>query len=195
MATIGARRSTAPARRWRNAGSTGWRPIFPCSRTCLLARDEVADGRVETGWFDTVADAFATVADVAPGDPLTAIAPLTGVVVAIAVAPGDRVAAGTEVATIEALKMQHAVLAPRAGMVRAVVAAPGATVAEGAAIVQFDAVDGEDGLALRSRLLTPTASATTSPKFAPRMPLAWTRIAALRSRAAMPRANAPRANR
>ena len=38
-----------------------------------------------------------------------------GVVVAVSVVIGDRVAAGSEVATVEALKMQHAVVAPGAG--------------------------------------------------------------------------------
>lgn len=107
----------------------------------LLDREVVATGVVETGWFDGVASDFADSAVAVAHDPLAATAPLTGVVVALTVEPGDRVAAGTEVATIEALKMQHAVVSPRPGVVQAVLAAPGDTVAEGDAIVSLAALD------------------------------------------------------
>ncbi|KQT32951.1 carbamoyl-phosphate synthase large subunit [Sphingomonas sp. Leaf412] len=108
----------------------------------LLDRAAI-DGVVETGWFDSVAGDFATVVDMADADPLAATAPLSGVVVAITVAIGDTVAAGAEVATVEALKMQHAVAAPVAGIVRAVAVAPGAGVAQGAPVVLLDPVDGD----------------------------------------------------
>jgi acetyl/propionyl-CoA carboxylase alpha subunit/acetyl-CoA carboxylase carboxyltransferase component len=110
----------------------------------VLERDVVAEGIVETGWFDGVAGEFAHADEPTTHDPLAAAAPLTGVVVAVSVVIGDRVAAGSEVATVEALKMQHAVVAPGAGIVRAILAEPGTPVAEGAAIVALDALDGED---------------------------------------------------
>ena len=112
----------------------------------VLAREEIADTRVTTGWFDAHLADFATDAPplVPQGDALAARAPLSGVLVALAVQPGDRVAAGAEVATIEALKMQHAVVAPAAGIVRAIAAMLGTVVAEGTLLVLLDPLDGED---------------------------------------------------
>ena len=62
-------------------------------------------------------------------------APLAGTVVAVAVAPGDPVAAGDELLVIEAMKMEHEVRAQAAGLVREVAAAVGATVAAGEVLV------------------------------------------------------------
>ncbi|HEX3313004.1 MAG TPA: carboxyl transferase domain-containing protein, partial [Streptosporangiaceae bacterium] len=62
-------------------------------------------------------------------------APLAGTVVAVAVAPGDPVAAGDELLVIEAMKMEHEVRAQAAGLVREVAAAAGATVAAGDILV------------------------------------------------------------
>ncbi|MEH3099393.1 acetyl-CoA carboxylase family protein [Sphingomonas adhaesiva] len=110
----------------------------------VLARDEVARHAVDTGWFDRHVADFATAATAATAeDPAAAAAPLSGVLVDVAVAIGDRVAAGAEVATIEALKMQHAVLAPVAGVVRALAGTRGQVVAQGAPIVLLDAADSD----------------------------------------------------
>src|SRR6185312_1900788 len=62
-------------------------------------------------------------------------APLAGTVVAIAVAPGDPVAAGDELLVIEAMKMEHEVRAQAPGLVREVAAAVGATVTAGDVLV------------------------------------------------------------
>ncbi len=70
-----------------------------------------------------------------PGDEAAVRAPLAGTVVAVAVAPGDSVAAGDELLVIEAMKMEHEVRAQAAGLVREVTAAVGATVAAGEALV------------------------------------------------------------
>src|SRR6266536_3377427 len=70
-----------------------------------------------------------------PGDGDAVRAPLAGTVVAVAVAPGDSVAAGDELLVIEAMKMEHEVRAQAAGLVREVTAAVGATVAAGEALV------------------------------------------------------------
>src|SRR3546814_6300820 len=56
--------------------------------------------------------------------------PLQGTVIAIAVAVGDEVPAGTEVAVMEAMKMEHGVTAGVAGIVRAVHVEPGDTLWE-----------------------------------------------------------------
>ncbi|WP_350224137.1 biotin carboxylase N-terminal domain-containing protein [Microbacterium sp. lyk4-40-TSB-66] len=61
------------------------------------------------------------------------IAPLPGTVVAVHVADGDAVSAGTRLVTIEAMKMEHTVMAPHAGTVRLRTAA-GAQVARDAVV-------------------------------------------------------------
>jgi acetyl-CoA/propionyl-CoA carboxylase biotin carboxyl carrier protein len=55
-------------------------------------------------------------------------APLAGRLARFAVGPGTRVAAGAPLATIEAMKMQHAVTSPRAGSVVRLLVTPGAVV-------------------------------------------------------------------
>ncbi len=59
------------------------------------------------------------------------VAPLAGSVVAVAVAPGQRVAAGDVVAIVESMKMEHEVRADAAGIVAAVRCAVGDVVAAG----------------------------------------------------------------
>ncbi|MEH3047069.1 acetyl-CoA carboxylase family protein [Sphingomonas adhaesiva] len=122
----------------------------------VLARDEVAGHRIDTGWFDrTIAD-FATHAAPPPAaDASAATAPLSGVLVDVAVAVGDRVAAGAEVATIEALKMQHAVLAPVAGIVRALPGTRGQVVAQGTPIVLLDPIEEDGSAAATAAVLDP----------------------------------------
>jgi biotin carboxyl carrier protein len=64
--------------------------------------------------------------------------PLSGKVVAVAVAPGATVAAGAEIATIEAMKMNTHIFAPKAGRVTAVFVKPGDGVEEGTLLMQID---------------------------------------------------------
>jgi 3-methylcrotonyl-CoA carboxylase alpha subunit len=61
-------------------------------------------------------------------------APMHGRIVAVHVAPGDRVARGQRLGIIEAMKMEHALTAPADGAVVAVTAEPGQQVAEGASL-------------------------------------------------------------
>jgi acetyl-CoA/propionyl-CoA carboxylase biotin carboxyl carrier protein len=61
--------------------------------------------------------------------------PMHGVVVEVAVAPGDAIAQGSVVAVIEAMKMMNEVRAHRDGTVAAVHAAPGDTVEAGSPLV------------------------------------------------------------
>ena len=56
----------------------------------------------------------------------------------IAVAPGDAVEEGQEVAVVEAMKMQNVLRAPRKGRVAAVRARPGDTLAVDQTIVEFE---------------------------------------------------------
>ena len=101
-------------------------------------------GSHDVGWIDAHAAELA--ADSAgeppdgdtgepPGDGGAVRAPLAGTVVAVAVAPGDPVAAGDELLVIEAMKMEHEVRAQAPGLVREVAAAVGATVAAGDVLV------------------------------------------------------------
>ena len=101
-------------------------------------------GAHDVGWIDAHAAELA-VGDAGeppdgdagerPGDDAAVRAPLAGTVVAVAVAPGDPVAAGDELLVIEAMKMEHEVRAQAAGQVREVAAAVGATVAAGEVLV------------------------------------------------------------
>ena len=50
--------------------------------------------------------------------------PMSGKVVAVAVKPGDAVAAGDEVCVVEAMKMEQSIRAPRAGKVKHVYVTP-----------------------------------------------------------------------
>jgi len=65
------------------------------------------------------------------------VAPMHGVVVELAVAPGDAVHEGQVVAVIEAMKMMNEIRAHRAGTVAAVPAVRGETVEAGAPLVTF----------------------------------------------------------
>jgi 3-methylcrotonyl-CoA carboxylase alpha subunit len=65
-----------------------------------------------------------------------------GRVVALAVAPGERVEKGDLLFTLEAMKMEHSVLAPVSGTVRAVRIAAGQQVEQGAPAVSIEAGEG-----------------------------------------------------
>ena len=70
--------------------------------------------------------------------PIDIRATLPGMIVAVAVAPGDDVAEGDALATIEAMKMQNEVRAPRAGRIASVGVSAGETVATGALLVRIE---------------------------------------------------------
>ena len=64
--------------------------------------------------------------------------PMPGKIVAVAVAPGASVAKGAPLVTLEAMKMEHALVAPFDGVVAEVKAAAGEQVGEGALLVRLD---------------------------------------------------------
>jgi urea carboxylase len=66
-------------------------------------------------------------------------APLGGNVWKVNVRAGDRVARGTVIAVIEAMKMECDVAAPQAGIVRAVYVQPRQAINPGAAIIALEA--------------------------------------------------------
>ena len=78
-----------------------------------------------------------TVAEEPPSGSL--VATLPGTVVSVLVKPGDRVAKGQPLVTLEAMKMEHALAAPADGIVRAVRCAPGEQVSEGSELIVLEA--------------------------------------------------------
>lgn len=65
------------------------------------------------------------------------LAPMPGLVKAVFVTAGAEVAAGTPLAILEAMKMEHTLLAERAGTVAEVLASPGDQVEAGAALIRL----------------------------------------------------------
>jgi 3-methylcrotonyl-CoA carboxylase alpha subunit len=65
-------------------------------------------------------------------------APMSGTIVAVMVAPGERVARGAALVVLEAMKMEHTIVAPAAARVTAVRCAVGERVAEGADLVDLE---------------------------------------------------------
>ncbi|KMO34071.1 carbamoyl-phosphate synthase subunit L [Methylobacterium tarhaniae] len=68
-------------------------------------------------------------------------APMHGRLVAVLVAPGDRVVRGQRLAVVEAMKMEHALTAPSDGTVAEVAAEAGQQVAEGARLITLTTED------------------------------------------------------
>ena len=71
----------------------------------------------------------------------TVRAPMNGRIVAVQVEPGQRVARGTRVALMEAMKMEHSLAAPIDGTVAEVMVVAGVPVVAGAPIVRIEADD------------------------------------------------------
>jgi acetyl-CoA carboxylase carboxyltransferase component len=71
----------------------------------------------------------------ASGDVVRALAPMQATVAKLLVGEGDAIAAGTTVALLESMKMEHPVLAPSAGTVERLLVAAGDTVDRGAALL------------------------------------------------------------
>ena len=69
------------------------------------------------------------------------LAPMPARLVQLSVAEGDVVAAGAELAVLEAMKMEHVLLAPHAGRVGALLAVAGGYVAQGQPLLVLDTVD------------------------------------------------------
>jgi acetyl/propionyl-CoA carboxylase alpha subunit len=85
----------------------------------ILGADEFAAGRCATSYVDSHRAELLDAATVAvPDAPIgAAVAPMSGSVVSVEVAPGDVVARGQVVMTLEAMKMQHVIRAASGGEV------------------------------------------------------------------------------
>src|SRR5262249_36041234 len=112
----------------------------------LLALAERLDGQGPTALVEQqLADMALThpmsAETATPGNATGAVivaAPMIGTIFEINVEVGATVAAGQEIAVIEAMKMQHPVLAPVAGVVTALEARAGETVTDGQTLVSID---------------------------------------------------------
>jgi acetyl/propionyl-CoA carboxylase alpha subunit len=66
------------------------------------------------------------------------LSPMPGLLVSLAVAPGQEVKAGEELAVVEAMKMQNMLRAERDGVIAELHAEPGASLAVDQAILEFE---------------------------------------------------------
>jgi 3-methylcrotonyl-CoA carboxylase alpha subunit len=67
---------------------------------------------------------------------------MPGRVIAVEVRPGDRVAKGQKLLTLEAMKMEHSLTAPFVGVVAELNAVEGGQVSEGTLLVRVEKEDG-----------------------------------------------------
>jgi biotin carboxyl carrier protein len=73
----------------------------------------------------------------ADGTGTTVSAPIPGVIISIAVKPGDKVSKGQELCVLEAMKMKNAIRANRDGQIGTVHAAVGQSVQKGFVLVEY----------------------------------------------------------
>lgn len=137
----------APAGGWREAAGKAFRALAEfriegvetnlAVLQALLADPDVLAAHVDTGFVERhaarliatprttrfaaggAAQAAAKTAATGPDGTEPVEAPMSGRIVSIDVAEGEAVAAGRQLAVIEAMKMEHVVVADRAGIVRA----------------------------------------------------------------------------
>lgn len=111
------------------------------SREMVLARkgDSVLvslDGQaIEVRVLDELGRALDELAGQRGSGALEIVAPMPGVIVSVAVKPGDEIAAGQAVVVLEAMKMQNELAAEAPGIVERVLAEPGTSVQGGAVLV------------------------------------------------------------
>jgi 3-methylcrotonyl-CoA carboxylase alpha subunit len=109
--------------------------------SALREGDGVAVLVAERWWRLNVLDPLAGAGEsAAASGRLTA--PMPGRIAAIAVRPGDKVARGTTLMALEAMKMEHAITAPADGVVAAVNYAVGDLVEDGAELIRLEAAEG-----------------------------------------------------
>jgi len=73
----------------------------------------------------------------APCGPSAIHAPIPGVIISVAVKPGDALAVGQEVCVLEAMKMKNVIRAPRAGVVERVAVSDGQHVQHHDVLIEF----------------------------------------------------------
>ena len=134
----------------------------------LCRRPEMASQQVHTRWLEAalpeLLDAAKTIAAAADQESSAGqndaqtpqaveaaeapqgalLAPMPARLVQLSVAVGDAVAAGAELAVLEAMKMEHVLTAPHAGVLRQCFVAPGAYVAQGDVLLVLEPADVSD---------------------------------------------------
>ncbi len=125
----------------------------------LAARPEMENQQVHTRWLESVLpsllDAIKNIAieayaergdgqknleSATPTPAGAVLAPMPARLVQLCVAEGDVVAAGAELAVLEAMKMEHVLLAPHAGRVGALLAVAGSYLAQGQPLLVLEAI-------------------------------------------------------
>ncbi|WP_462390968.1 acetyl-CoA carboxylase family protein [Acidovorax sp. Q11] len=125
----------------------------------LAARPEMENQQVHTRWLESVlpsllgaikniaievyaerGDGQKTLESATQTPAGTVLAPMPARLVQLCVAEGDVVAAGAELAVLEAMKMEHVLLAPHAGRVGALLAVAGSYLAQGQPLLVLEAV-------------------------------------------------------
>ncbi len=126
----------------------------------LAARPEMENQQVHTRWLESVLpqllNAIKNIAieaytergegqkslkSAAPPPPGAVLAPMPARLVQLSVAEGEVVAAGAELAVLEAMKMEHVLLAPHAGRVGALLAVAGGYLAQGQPLLVLEAIE------------------------------------------------------
>ena len=79
-----------------------------------------------------------TAAAAGPAGPAPLVAPMPGLIVRVAVRPGDVVQPGQGLVVMEAMKMENELRTQAAGVVKAVLVEPGAAVEKGARLVELE---------------------------------------------------------
>ena len=118
------------------------RPAEPREFTSLLLYPRV---------FEDFARHLATYGDVSalptpaflegikPGEPSKVGAPMPGLVVTVAVHPGDTIEEGQKLLSLEAMKMETTILAGRDGAIAEVLVSPGTPLEAGELLIRYEA--------------------------------------------------------
>ncbi|CAM3679314.1 carboxyl transferase domain-containing protein [Roseateles saccharophilus] len=105
----------------------------------LAVRPELAGPELHTGWLEAHLTELQPAPDAAAADARELRAPSAGRLLQFGVAVGDQVAAGAELAVLDAMKMEHVLAAPLAGRVVALAVEPGRVVGAGQLLLTLEA--------------------------------------------------------
>jgi len=78
------------------------------------------------------------------GNPDQIKAPIPGVILSVAIRPGDPVEKGQELCILEAMKMKNMIRSPREGVIQAIYIVPGQTVSHGDLLLEFESSEAEE---------------------------------------------------
>ena len=98
---------------------------------------ELSPAAVEPGCEPTLAAPAAAAGGPAVDKSKSVQAPIPGVILSVAVKPGDTVKTGQELCLLEAMKMKNAIRANRDGKIANVLVASGETVRHGQVLMEF----------------------------------------------------------